>query len=178
MVRRISVTIHRKGFRTHKCTLLTTLIDADTYSSEDIAQLYARRWGIELDIRSIKQTIGMARLTCESPQMVKLEAWACMLAYNLTRRTIAQSAIHNEKCPRAVSFAAAVRMIHEGRMLLSTRSARDRKGLIELLMSNIQKHRVANRPGRVEPRLVKRRSNKYGLLTVPRNEARLAELNE
>jgi len=47
------------GRRTETLTVITTLTDPDVFSKEDIAALYGFRWNVELDIRSIKQTLGL-----------------------------------------------------------------------------------------------------------------------
>lgn len=37
---------------------ITTLTDAEEYTTEEIAELYGFRWNSELDIRSIKEVVG------------------------------------------------------------------------------------------------------------------------
>ena len=42
-------------------------------------------WYIELDIETLKITLGMDVLRCKTPAMAVKEIWACLLAYNLIR---------------------------------------------------------------------------------------------
>src|SRR5205814_9196370 len=48
----------RRGYRPESVTLVTTLLDAKEYPAQDLAQLYARRWHIELWFRQIKTSMG------------------------------------------------------------------------------------------------------------------------
>jgi hypothetical protein len=50
--------------------------------------------------------------------------------------------------------------------------------LIEAALTNMPAHIIGNRPGRVEPRAVKRRPKPHDLLTKPRAEARAELLAE
>ena len=174
-VRETQVQISRPGFRTESFVVLTTLTDAGEYSKDDVAELYHYRWQAELDIRAIKITLGMDVLRCKTPQMVRKEIWTCLLAYNLIRQIMLQSARESGHSPRRLSFAAALQTIAASWlvMVLSDESAAGR--LIEAALANLPGHLVGHRPGRVEPRAVKRRPKPHNLLTKPRAEAR-AEL--
>jgi hypothetical protein len=110
-VREVHVRVSEPGFRTESFVVVTTLTDATTYTEEDIAELYHARWQAELDIRAIKITMGMDVLRCKTPEMVRREMWACILAYNLIRQTMLQSAQETGMCPRALSFTAAMQSI-------------------------------------------------------------------
>jgi IS4 transposase len=67
--------IHQRGFRIHTLVIATTLLDPQAYSKEDLAQLYRARWNAELDLRSLKQTLQMDILRCQSPELVRKEIW-------------------------------------------------------------------------------------------------------
>ena len=84
------------------------------YTRDDLAELYHRRWLAELDIRAIKVTMGMDVLRAKSPEMVRREIWACLLAYNLVRQTVLASALQAGCSPRQLSFAAALQKIAAG----------------------------------------------------------------
>ena len=73
--------------------MVTTLLDPEHTTKEDLALLYRARWNNELDLRSIKTTMQMDVLRCKSPEMVRKEIWAHLLAYNLIRTVIAQAAL-------------------------------------------------------------------------------------
>ena len=86
-VRELRVHVHQPGFRTEAFVVVTTLTDHQTYSSQEIASLYHKRWLVELDIRAIKVSLGIDVLRCRSPHMVRKEIWTALLAYNLIRKS-------------------------------------------------------------------------------------------
>ena len=75
-LREIRYNVVEKGRRTKQLTIVTTLIDADEFSEEDIAELYGFRWYSELDICGIKASMNLRHVRCKSPEMVHREAWA------------------------------------------------------------------------------------------------------
>ena len=158
------------GRRTETITVVTTLTDPATYPKEDIAALYGYRWNAELDIRAIKQTLGLDHARCKSPAMVERELWVTLLAYNLIRTVIATAAAAHQKQPRRVGFTLACQTILSSWMLLSTGSSRDAATLWRSALRRIAANEVANRPGRIEPRVLKRRRQRYPLMQRPRRE--------
>src|SRR5207245_8768115 len=139
-----------------------------------IADLYHRRWHVELDIRVLKQTLHMDVLSCKTPAMIRREVWAHLLAYNLARKVLAQAARAGQVTPRQLSFAGAVQTLNAFRWLLVVAAGDNRSPFVQALLVAVATHRVGNRPGRVEPRGVKRRQE-VKLLTKPRAQRR-AEL--
>jgi len=175
-VREVEVAVHQPGFRVDAFVVVTTLLDATQYTREELAELYRKRWLAELDIRAIKCSMGMDVLRCKSPEMVRKEIWACLLAYNLIRRTLLQSALKRPCSPRQISFTAAMQKIAASWVqgpLLDEESAAT---LMEICCQHLAGHRVGHRPDRVEPRAVKRRPKPHDLLTKSRAEARAALL--
>jgi len=170
-LRLIRVNISEPGFRTKSLDIVTTLTNAEKYSKEDIAELYGRRWLVELDIRSIKVTLGMDELRCKSPEMVRKEAWACLLAFNLVRQKMLQSALQKGVCPRSLSFTNALQVLAAGWMVMPLMNKQTQQALMEADLKSIASQRVGHRPGRVEPRAVKRRPKPFRLLTMPRRAA-------
>jgi len=171
-MREIRVTARRPGFKTKTIVLVTTLLDAEQYSAQDLAKLFAERWHCELDLRSIKRALGMYHLRCRTPEMVRKELWTYLLAYNLIRVRMAQAAALHGKLPRRLSFTAAQSLIDSFAPHLSTTHG-EKRGRIELdLLLAISRCRVPKRPGRSEPRAVKKREKKYSYLTKPRPQAR------
>jgi hypothetical protein len=178
-----------KGFRVRTMVIVTTLLDAELYSRQEIAKAFRCRWHIELDLRSIKQTMGMSVLTsassveprCKSPEMARKEAWVHLLAYNLIRSVMAEAAkgakgAEGEEAdpvdPREVSFAGALQTLNAFDMVLRLADPQDLPRLWEILLRAIARHRVGDRPDRYEPRAVKRRAKPIAHLTVPRQQAR------
>jgi len=174
-VRAIRVHVGQPGYRVESFVAVTTLTDAQGYPKEDMASLYQSRWLAELDIRAIKITMGMDILRCKTPEMVRKEMWACLLAYNLIRQVMLQAARKAGVSPRTLSFTAAVQMIGANWLLVALSADAMASLLIDAAMAAIAEHIVGNRPGRVEPRAIKRRPKEHALLTKPRDEAR-AEL--
>ena len=76
----------RRGFRTRSFVVVTSLLDPEAFPPAELAAAYRRRWDAELDIRSIKQTMGMDVLRCKTPDMVRKEVYAHLLVYNLILR--------------------------------------------------------------------------------------------
>jgi len=171
-VREVLVQVHQPGFRTESLVVVTTLTDAKQYTKDDVAELYHQRWLVELDIRAIKVTLGMDVLRCQSAAMVRREIWTCLLAYNLIRQTMLEAALQSGRSPRALSFTAALQKIAAAWAILSVCDDVLLASLIDVMLNDIAKNLVGNRPDRVEPRAIKRRPKPHKLLTEPRAEAR------
>lgn len=173
-LREIRYNVVEKGRRTKTLTVVTTLTDAGEYTKEAIAQLYGFRWNVELDIRSIKQSLNLGHVRCKSPEMVRREMWTTFLGYNLIRTTAAAAALLHDKQPRQLSFTSACQYVLSSWMLLSGELI-DRTSLEShclRLLSHIASCEVANRPGRLEPRVLKRRRHGYKLMQKPRDVLR------
>jgi hypothetical protein len=174
-LREVKFDVKVPGYRTRSITIITTLTDPTVYSREDLAELYGFRWNAELDIRQIKQTLHLDHVRCKSPEMVRRELWVTLLAYNLIRKVIATSAAVHRKQPRHLGFTLACQSILASWMLFSTGSCRDGHALSTMILARIAANEVANRPGRIEPRVLKRRRHRYPLMQRPREQLR-AEL--
>ena len=173
-LREIRYTIVEPGRRTRSIDIITTLVDAEEYSKQDIADLFGFRWNSELDIRSIKSSLNLGHVRCKSPEMVHREVWTTILGYNLIRTTAAGAALLHDKQPRQISFASTCQYILASWMQLSGGLV-DASSLDEyllLMLKQIAACEVANRPGRLEPRVLKRRRHGYKLMQKPRAELR------
>jgi hypothetical protein len=175
-VRELRFAIDEPGCRTQQVVVATTLLDASAYRKAHIADAYHQRWQAELDLRSIKQTLGMHTLHCKTPAMAHRELWAHLLGYNLARAAAAQAARQEGWTPRQLSFAGTVQILDEFRLLLLASDA-DRQAVVcGALFVALASHRVGDRPGRFEPRKLKRRVDKYPVLRQPRAAERAALL--
>jgi hypothetical protein len=178
-IRLLRFPVSRRGFRTRVVYLVTTLLDARAYPAEALARLYRERWHAELDIRSIKQTLGMKLLSCKTPAMLRAELWVHLLGYNLVRCLLAQAASWEKGCkPRELSFKGGVQLLDAFRWLLSCGEpeAEEVEGrLAQTLSAAVAVHRVGNCADRYEPREVKHRQRKYVEFSKSRQE-RKAEL--
>jgi hypothetical protein len=145
--------------------LITTLLCPKSTAKVDLKALYRDRWQVELDLRNIKTTLGMERLSCRTPAMAHKEIWVYLLAYNLIRLLMAQSALLADILPRQLSFKHTLQIWIAWRQ--SGAGSDDERQLARLFVL-IAQQRVGNRPGRIEPRAIKRRPKPFPLLTKPR----------
>ena len=171
-VREVHVQIKEPGCRVDSLVVVTTLLDAEKYTSEDLAELYHQRWLLELDIRAIKTTLGMDVLRCKTPEMVVKEIWTHLLAYNLIRQSMLQAALAKKRSPRQLSFTAALQTLGASWMILALADETMLLALVATNLKHLATHLIGDRPGRVEPRAIKRRPKPHPLLTKPRAEAR------
>jgi DDE family transposase len=148
--------------------LVTTLLCPKQTPKAALKGLYRDRWHVELDLRNIKTTLGMERLSCRTPAMVQKEIWIYLLAYNLIRLLMAQSALLADLLPRQLSFKHTLQIWIAWRQNGTGSDENKLTGLFIL----IAQQQVGNRPGRIEPRAVKRRPKPFPLLTKPRPIAR------
>jgi hypothetical protein len=172
LVREVRVRIRVPGFRTKVVVVVTTLLDADVYWAGDLAELYRARWHAELDLRSLKITLGMDVLRCNTPAMVRKEVWAHLLAYNLIRTVMAQAAEESGGTPRDLSFKGTLQTIKEFAERLLDARGQTRQELQLWLLLAVAAHHVNDRPDRIEPRARKRRPKQYPRLMQPRRVAR------
>ena len=113
-------------------------------------------------------------LRCKTPEMVRKEIWAHLLAYNLLRTVIAVAAAENGIEPRQVSFKGAKQVVTAFAPKLEAARPKDRAALIDAMLTAVAYHRVGDRPGRWEPRALKRRPKPWRRLGHPRHIAKLA----
>lgn len=174
VLREIRFNVVEPGRRTKSLDVITTLTDAGEYTKEDIAELYGFRWNSELDIRSIKSNLNLGHVRCKSPDMVHSEVWTTILAYNLIRITAAGAALLHDKQPRQISFTSTCQYVLASWMQLSSGqvSLTTLDCYLLTMLKQIAHCEVANRPGRLEPRVLKRRRHGYKLMMKPRNQLR------
>jgi len=170
-VRIVRFTAACRGFRTQRITLVTTLLDASLYPAAELVALYFRRWQIELCLRNVKTTLGLEQLRCQSPAMVRKELLAGLIAHNLIRCVMAEAAqIHSAELER-LSFKGAVDALRQySAVLAQAPTNRLKRKLWQDLLRSLAADLVPLRPGRSEPRAVKRRPKPFPLLNRPRHK--------
>lgn len=168
LVREIRFRVESKGFRPQTITLATTLLDAQAYPVEDLADLYARRWEVELNFRDIKTTMQMETLRGKSPAVVRKEIHVHLLVYNLVRAVICEAGTRCGVRPRRISFKGAIQYITAHVDLLAHYRAHQRPSASTRLLDLVARQIIPHRPRRVEPRVRKRRPKNYPLMTRPR----------
>jgi hypothetical protein len=171
VLREVRVRVTQAGFRTDSLVVVTTLIDP-TVTADDLAELYRARWHAELDLRSLKVTLGMDVLRCKTPDMVQKGVWAHLVAYNLIRAVMARAALEFGGPPRDISFKGALQTMRAFAERLVDADGTTAEQLSEWLLIAIGSYHVGNRPDRVEPRKRKRRPKHYPLLMQPRAQVR------
>jgi hypothetical protein len=170
-IREVEVQVKEKGFRVRSLVVVTTLLDEKAYSKKNLASLYRQRWLVELDLRTVKSTLHLDILRCQTPEMARKELYTGLLAYNLIRQTMSRAA-HQKACsPRELSFTVAIQTIAAS-WLVAAISEAHHESLRELQTKHLAAHRVGNRPDRIEPRAIKRRPKPHDLLMEPREQAR------
>ena len=172
-LRVVACRLQMPGFRTRKVVLVTTLLDSLQYPPQALSSLYFRRWAMELSLRNLKSTLQMEHLSCKTPQYLEREIRMHLLAHNLVRLLMLEAARRHNVALERISFAgslAAARRYSE--VLQQVRSARHRRRLYEELLRVLAADLVPDRPGRREPRAVKRRPKPYPLLTCHRHRFR------
>ena len=148
---------------------MTTLLCPKQTPKTGLKALYRERWHVELDFRHIKTTLGMEMLSCKTPAMAQKEIWVYLLAYHLIRLMMAQAAVLSACSPRELSFKHTLQLWIAWEHYGSGTHHDDKRRALFIL---IAEQRVGLRPGRIEPRAIKRRPKAYPLLMKPRALAR------
>jgi Transposase DDE domain len=176
-VREVRVRVQIPGFRTRVLVVVTTLLDPLEFPRQEVALLYRIRWQAELDLRSLKVTLQMDVLRCQSPEMVRKEVWAHLLAYNVIRNQMAQAAKEAGVLPVQLSFKGAVQGVNALAGWLGRAVGAELEEACRQLRALLASYRIEERPNRSEPRARKRRPKHYPFLKQPRRKpgTRLAE---
>ena len=153
LVREIRRTVSRNGFRPIPVTIVTTLLDEQAYPADELIELRLTRWMIETNIRHLKTTLGMDVLKCKTLEGVQKERLIFLLVYNLIRMAMLRAARRQRVNVNRLSFADALAWMRYGDIGAET----------ELKINPW-------RPGRLEPRAVKRQKNQFPHMTRPRAE--------
>jgi hypothetical protein len=172
-MRVVRVRVRQRGSRTKEVLVATTLLDPSLATAADLADLYRARWHAELDLRSLKQALQLDVLRGQSPDIVRKEVWAHLLAYNVVRGLMAQAARAAGVRPRELSFTGALQTLNAFLPYLGLAAgAAEWSRLWGEVVRAVGQHRVGDRPDRYEPRAVKRRPKNYNRLNEPRAKAR------
>ncbi len=171
LVRVVRYTVAQPGFRTRSVTLVTTLLDP-AITTEDLAHLYFRRWGVELHFREIKIALNMDVLRCKSPAMIERELLMHFIAYNLVRAVMQKAALTHDVDLERVSFKGCLDTVRSFANATSAALGKPRtiSALIDDMLLAIAQDLVPLRPDRSEPRVRKRRPKNYRLMTKPRHQ--------
>jgi hypothetical protein len=170
-LRQIKVHVEDPGYRTSSFFIITTLTDVSVFSANEVAGLYFQRWGVELYFRDIKTTLGMDILRCKSPSMVRKEILMHFIVYNCLRLLMIKAADQADVPVRMISFKASIQTLRQWEPLLKAGlSTAEQARLLSLLCDSLAASVIHSRPGRREPRCMKRRPKNFQRMTRPRHE--------
>ena len=154
LVQELKRRIRDSRSRVREVTLVTTLLDPKCYPDEDIVELYGKRWQVEVDLRDLKTTLGMDVLKGKSPDVVTKEVLIFVLVHNLIRLVMLEASRRQKVAASRISFIDALRWLQP---------SKPESDLPKLVVN-------PTRPGRIEPRCIKRHMKEYPLMTKPREE--------
>ena len=171
-VRELRLLVSRRGYRTKKLVVVTSLLDPESYPAETIAELYRWRWSAELYLREIKVVMGMDILRCKTPELVRKELAMRVIAYNLVRALMLEAAVMEGANLERISFKGTVSALRQWAPVLALEnlSATRREQIYRDFLHCLAADLIPLRPGRREPRAKKRRPKPYQLLTKPRGQ--------
>lgn len=173
VVREVTFQVTQPGFRTQSVTLVTTLLDAESYPAEALAELYLRRWRMELWLRDIKITMDMDMLRTKTPARVRAELAMFLVGYNLIRTVMFDTCKVSKVRLEQLSFKSA--LMRFGLWCAGLRrSTRIMAWLLgyQAMLSDLARDLNLDRPGRYEPRVVKRRPKPFARMQQPRQVLR------
>lgn len=176
-LREIRYVITEPGRKQQPFIVVTTLFQKEgkqEVSSEELAELYAFRWNSEIDIDAIKTNMNLHHLRCKSPELVHREFWTTILTYNVIRTTTACAAQLHNLLPRQISFVSACQYVLAAWdvITMGLLSEAQQLSYCTSRLMQVSKCLVGNRPGRFEPRVLKKRQKNYNLMMQPREQLR------
>jgi hypothetical protein len=172
-LRAVKGSLYQKGFRVRQVTVITTLLDPKEYPAEEILRAYLRRWRLETCLDDLKTTLHLESLRSRSPEMAQKELYTGLIAHNLVRCTMAQTAREHHVCLERVSFKGSLDAVRQfSHAMAQARAKKRREQLWAKLLRTLAVDLVPERPGRREPRAIKRQKRKYPRLKGPRTKFR------
>jgi hypothetical protein len=125
--------------------LFTTL----SLPAEEVVALYGRRWNIETDLRSLKQTVRLQRITARSADMMEKELLVAVMAYNLVRAIMFLAARRAKIDARQLSFTYACNIVLDGYpKVLAARGAKRQQEELEGIIDLVARCRLPKRKNR------------------------------
>jgi hypothetical protein len=168
-LRAIKGSLYEKGFRVRQVTVITTLLDSQKYPAQEILLAYLRRWSLEMCLDDLKTSLRMESIRSRSPEMAQKELFMRLIAHNLIRCLMAQAARDHQQPLDRISFKGSLDALRQfSQAMAQARSKKMRAQLWTELLRTLASDLVPERPGRREPRAVKRRKRKYPHLSGSR----------
>ena len=165
--------IQIREFKVNGNIYVTTFLNNKKYHKAELAEIYKRRWEVEINLKSIKAIMNMDMLSCKTPEMVKKEIGVHFLAYNFIRIIMAEACIKHNSLPWKISFKGTIQLLNEFMPQFLSSSIAKNKMMYSELLKLIIKNKVGNRPGRIEPRVIKQRPKPFPTLKGPRKSEKM-----
>jgi hypothetical protein len=151
---------------------VTSLLDAERYPADEIVGLYGERWRVETLFRQVKIELSADVLRSLSALGVRKEVASRLIALNIVRIIMLESAIEHGVDPVRISFVHAVRAILAFAPAMATQPVWKLPQIYKAMLTEIASHLVPDRPGRLEPRAVRRETKHYPRLKITRAQWR------
>jgi hypothetical protein len=164
-VRIITAKVARKGYRTWTLRLCTTLLDPQTYPADELVALYLKRWNVETDLRSLKLTHGVERLSGKDPKAVCREFFSALLAYNCVRALMTQAGN-----VRQLSYEAARTLICDQSEQMSKAPTVQLPRMYQTMLEIMRRSTLDGATRPAEPRALVENIRRFPLLREPREE--------
>ena len=91
--------------------LVTNILDDKELSTKQASLIYRRRWGIELQFRSLKQTYGRAKLRARTPEIAEVELHWSLLGLTMLQLLAMKEQTWAGEPADKTSIAAVLRII-------------------------------------------------------------------
>jgi Transposase DDE domain len=169
-VREVEISIEQKGFRAKKIILVTTLLDPKRYTKSKLAELYRLRWSsTEVNFKHIKTTLAMEKIAAKTPDMVRKDIIMHLIAYNLLRAVMIEAVVSTDLSPLRLSLQGTRQHFNHFKASVSNACTTEIKRLYKVMLSIIYCEWIPLRPGRAEPRVIKRRPKSFPRMQQPRS---------
>ena len=172
-VREVKIKTNDPSCRVQEIVLVTTLLDHKKWSKAKLTELLSRRWQVELNLDDIKTTLQMDVLSCRKPAMIHRELELHLISYNLIRAIMLEASVICHAPLYRLSFKGTLDTVEEfsHRLACMPFSQKKKRQTIYLeMLAIIAADLVPDRPGRREPRCLKRRPKAYPFMTKPRRQ--------
>lgn len=169
-VRLITRPVKRRGYRTWKLEIATSLLDSHAYPADELIHLYLQRWDIESDLRTLKTHYGMERLSGKTPDIVRKEIYSTLLASNCVIAVMGKSS----QPVRGLSHTRARRLIVLFAERMVAVATKELPGLYLKLLALIAKATLDMDERPPQPRAIVQRQRTFPVLTTSRKAWRRA----
>lgn len=132
--------------------LVTSLLTEDLATSDELVELYHRRWSIETIYREWKYGLNIQNLRTHSPLGILKEVHAQLILSNLVRWVMSEATQETRTSPVEHSFLTALTLLKDALPLLLYSTGPRLRSRYQQLLSSIRTAVIRKRPGRSYPR--------------------------